>query len=112
MMNRLAIIILVILGLSGITWGVLSAQKKSSPSTAGKIKIAASFYPLAFLAERVGGNVVSVTSITPSGSEPHDYEPTPQEIITVERSKVFIYNGAGLDPWADRVKDEITSKGG
>lgn len=73
--------------------------------------VAASFYPLAFLSEQIGGDAVSVTQITPGGVEPHDYEPTPQQIAAVHTAKVFIMNGAGVDGWADKVRDDLTQNG-
>lgn len=68
-----------------------------------KIEVTASVYPMAEFAQQVGGDKVHVTNITPVGTEPHDFEPSPQDIIKIEQSKVFIYTGAGFEPWADRV---------
>src|SRR6188474_1917871 len=65
-----------------------------------KIKVAASFYPLAHFASKVGGGFVSVTNITPAGSEPHEFEPSPRQIADIYGSKLLVYNGAGLDLWA------------
>ncbi len=42
----------------------------------------------------------TVQSIVPSGAEPHDFEPTPQDILTLKDADLFIYNGlASLEPW-------------
>lgn len=76
-----------------------------------KIKITASFYPLAEFAKQVGGENVKVVNITPSGYEPHDYEPTPQNIVDINQSKIFIYNGSNLDPWAQKIAPELNKKG-
>ena len=42
--------------------------------------VVAAFYPLQFAAEQVGGDRVSVTSLTAAGAEPHDLELTPQAL--------------------------------
>jgi zinc transport system substrate-binding protein len=76
-----------------------------------KISIAATFYPLAFLAEQIGGEFVTVIQITPGGIEPHDYEPTPQQLAAVHDADVFLINGAGIDPWAEALNDELASEG-
>lgn len=73
----------------------------------GKVKVVASFYPYAEFAKQVGGSKVDVVNITPAGAEPHDYEPSPQDIITIRQSRVFIYSGAGFEPWVDRVLPDI-----
>lgn len=76
-----------------------------------KVDIAVSIYPLAYFTEKVGGDLVQVHLITPGGIEPHDYEPTPLDIIVVESSKALVYNGGGIDAWADRVAPELNKKG-
>ena len=76
-----------------------------------KLTVSASFYPLAFLAERIAGDAAIVTQVIPSGVEPHDYEPTPQQLSAVYDSKVLVMNGQGLDPWAEKSRDQLTSRG-
>ncbi|MBI4004949.1 zinc ABC transporter substrate-binding protein [Candidatus Roizmanbacteria bacterium] len=76
-----------------------------------KMKVATSFYPLYFFTSQIGGEQVEIVNVTPSGIEPHDYEPTPQNIIDIRSSKLFIFNGNGLDPWADKIQDEVKRKG-
>lgn len=45
------------------------------------------------------------------GSETHDYEPTPKDIIDIMNSDIFIYVGGDSDEWIDSVLDNIdTSK--
>ncbi len=67
-----------------------------------KLDITTSFYPLAEFARQVGGEFVNVTSITPTGVEPHDFEPTPQVLLNIYQSDLFIYNGGGVDAWASK----------
>ncbi len=76
-----------------------------------RINVAASFYPLAEFASRVGGEYVNVINITPAGSEPHDYEPTPMDIKKIYSSRIFIMNGDGVDPWAGKIKQDLLRKG-
>ncbi|MGC8901193.1 MAG: metal ABC transporter solute-binding protein, Zn/Mn family [bacterium] len=76
-----------------------------------KINVAASFYPLAEFASRIGGEYVDVINITPAGSEPHDYEPTPMDIKKIYTAKLFVFNGAGVDPWAEKIERDLRKKG-
>lgn len=76
-----------------------------------KIKVAASIFPLYDFARHVGGDQTEVTNITPSGAEPHDYEPSPKDIATIYGAKLFIYNGNGIDSWGDRIQPELERKG-
>lgn len=76
-----------------------------------KIVVAASFYPIQHFTQKVVGDVAQVVTVTPMGVEPHDFEPTPQDIIRLRQSKVFFYNGAGVDAWAERAQTELTNVG-
>lgn len=75
----------------------------SRPSTTERLAVVASFYPLYEFARRVGGERVEVTALVPAGVEPHDWEPSPQDVARVGRARVFVYNGAGLEPWVPRL---------
>jgi len=75
--------------------------RQSPQVSQAKLKVTATYYPLEEFAKAVGGSKVTVTNITPAGSEPHEYEPTPKQLIAAGQSKLFIYNGAHLEPWAN-----------
>ncbi|MCC2631312.1 MAG: zinc transporter substrate-binding protein [Patescibacteria group bacterium] len=94
---------IAILGLltTFIALGVVFSQ--SLTKNDDKITVAASFYPLGHFAEKVTGDLASVKVITPAGIEPHDFEPTAQDIVTASEADLFFYNGNGLDPWTGRL---------
>lgn len=58
---------------------------------AGKVKVVASLYPLAWLAEQIGGANVTVTNLTTPGSEPHDIELTPKQVAAVGEAGLVVY---------------------
>jgi zinc transport system substrate-binding protein len=76
---------------------------------ARKLAIAASFYPLYFFTSQIGGEKVNVLNVTPADAEPHDYEPTAQDIARIESSRVLILNG-NFEPWGDRIKENVDPK--
>lgn len=55
------------------------------------LSIQASFYPLQWIAEQVGGDAVRVESLTPPGAEPHDLELTPQDVAAVGEADLIVY---------------------
>lgn len=73
----------------------------------GRLSVATSFYPLYFFAVQIGGERANVVNITPAGGEPHDYEPTPQDIMRIVNSNVLVLNGGGLEPWSDNVRQIV-----
>lgn len=62
----------------------------SGGSSAPKTVLTA-FYPLQFLAQRIGGNLINVSSITPPGAEPHDLELTPAKVTEIGKADLVIY---------------------
>jgi zinc transport system substrate-binding protein len=64
----------------------------------GSISVVTSFYPLAFAAERIGGDAVTVTNLTPPGVEPHDLELTPEDLEAIGTADVVVYLGGGFQP--------------
>lgn len=105
-MNRRFIFAAVVLVVIIIAVAAVFANlnKKGSEQ---KVTITASFYPLAEFANQVGGDKVTVKNITPAGVEPHDFEPSPQDIVSLQKSKVFVYSGAGFEPWASKVLPDL-----
>ncbi len=65
---------------------------------ASRIPVVASFYPIAWAAQQVGGNRVAVTNLTPAGAEPHDLELTPDQIDEVLDATVVFELGRGFQP--------------
>ncbi|MDH6610045.1 zinc transport system substrate-binding protein [Streptomyces sp. SAI-208] len=57
----------------------------------GKFDVVASFYPMAFLAEQIGGDHVSVTSLTEPGQEPHDLEISAKQTAQLQESDAVLY---------------------
>ncbi|MZD09319.1 zinc ABC transporter solute-binding protein [Streptomyces sp. SID5785] len=96
----------------------LTALSACSTSTAadgknsdGKLDVVASFYPMQYLAERIGGSHVSVTNLTEPGQEPHDLEVSAQQRARIEQAGVALYL-KGLQPSVDEAisQSEIGTK--
>ncbi|MFJ4481797.1 metal ABC transporter substrate-binding protein [Streptomyces longwoodensis] len=56
-----------------------------------KFDVVASFYPMAFLAERIGGDHAHVTSLTQPGQEPHDLEISAKQTARLQDSDAVLY---------------------
>jgi zinc transport system substrate-binding protein len=70
-----------------------------------RLKVAASFYPLAYAAERVGGDRVEVWNVTPPGVEPHDVELSPRDVQRIRDADVVLYLGGGFQPAVEEAAD-------
>ncbi|OFI36499.1 hypothetical protein BIU82_13455 [Arthrobacter sp. SW1] len=71
------------------------------------LKVAANFYPVQFLAERIGGEDADVTGLTPVGIEPHDLALGGQALQELRESKVLLYLGSDFQPDVERVAKDL-----
>jgi zinc transport system substrate-binding protein len=76
----------------------------------GKLQVVASTYILGELASHVGGERIHIIVATPTGADPHDFEPSPRMISAAYEADIFLFYGAGLDPWAERITQELREK--
>jgi len=79
-----------------------AAYAGGQKSKNGKLSVAASFDAMAEFTRAVGGGKVSVETLTPAGMEPHEFEPKAKDMTTVSTASVFVYNGLGMEAWADK----------
>jgi zinc transport system substrate-binding protein len=78
---------------------------------AGAIKVSASFYPLYDFTSKVGKGHVEVSNLVPAGTEPHDWEPSTQDMASLQEADLIVYNGAGMESWVDDVKASFGETG-
>src|ERR671918_799827 len=80
--------------------GVATTGCQDEPAAADddRISVVASFYPLAFIVERIGGDCVTVTNLTPPGVEPHDLELSPDAVESIATADLVLYLGGGFQP--------------
>ena len=68
-----------------------------------KITVLTSFYPYHEFTKNIAGDFAEVKQFMPSGVEAHDWEPRAQEIQSLLRADVFVYNGLGMEPYVDQI---------
>jgi zinc transport system substrate-binding protein len=91
----IALLIVGVMAASCATGGDLDRSSAENDST---LSVVTAFYPLQEAAERVGGDRVEVTNLTPAGVEPHDLELTPQAVADIQSADVVFYLGDGFQP--------------
>jgi zinc transport system substrate-binding protein len=61
-----------------------------------------SIYPLYDFTQKIGGDKIIVINIAPVGAEPHSFEPSTKLLADLSKSQLFIYNGAGMEPYLEK----------
>lgn len=107
MKKGIVFLITIILIFSFVIIGInksISVKQKDD-----KIKIIATLFPQYDFAKQIGGDKVDVELLLTPGTETHTYEPTPQDIINVNKADIYIYTGKYMEPWSDKIANSITS---
>ena len=71
--------------------GMSACSNERNPADTSKVDVVAGFYPLQFIAEKVGGPHVNVIGIAQPGAEPHDLELKPSQILQVGQADLVLY---------------------
>ena len=80
----------------------------TGPGGQGTVTVVASFYPLQYITQRIGGDRVSVQNLTPTGAEPHEIELTAANTASVADADLVVY----LSGFAPAVDDAVAAVGG
>ena len=72
-----------------------------------KISITTTLFPQYDFAKAIAGDKADVTMILPLGSESHNYEPSPSDIIAIDNSDMFIYTGNYMEGWVSDIVDNL-----
>ncbi|WP_406352126.1 metal ABC transporter substrate-binding protein [Streptomyces sp. NBC_00658] len=73
------------------TLSACSDSSAADSNSSGKLDVVASFYPLQYLAEEIGGDHVSVTNLTEPGQEPHDLEISAKQTAQLQEADAVLY---------------------
>ncbi|WP_062466681.1 metal ABC transporter substrate-binding protein [Demequina maris] len=84
-----------------------SGAGASGDASDASLTVATAFYPLQFVAEQVGGDLVEVVSMTPAGVEPHDVELSPSTVRQLGTADLALY----LSDFQPAVDDAISTTG-
>lgn len=75
-----------------------------------KLSIYTTVYPLQYFTERIGGDLVKVTSIYPNGADEHSFEPSQKDMIDLADSDLFFYIGLGLEGFVSKAEEALKNE--
>jgi len=75
-----------------------------------KLTVVTTLYPLYDFAKNIGQEKADVSLLLPPGVEPHSFEPRPADMLRIQGSDIFIFTGAFMEPWVDKVIKGIDAK--
>ena len=88
---------------------LLSGCTNSIPKDDEKIQVITSLFPQYDFVSQIAKDKVELTLLLPPGVEAHSFDPTPSQIISITQSDLFIYTNETLEPWIDKIVENVKS---
>ncbi|MCW0953810.1 zinc ABC transporter substrate-binding protein [Weissella ceti] len=105
--------LLVVIG--GVVWFVNGRGDQQS-TNGGKFSVVTTNSILQDMVEKVGGDDVKVYSMVPRGTDPHEYDPTPEDIRQATEASVVFHNGLNLETggngWFTKLMEQSNKRDG
>lgn len=86
------------------------SSTENTDKKSGKLSIVTTIFPPYDFARQVAGDKAELTMLLKPGTESHNYDPTPQDIIKIQNADVFIYVGGESDKWVEDMLASASKK--
>jgi len=78
-------------------------DSKSVSNSSHKLVVISSILPIDEFVKKVGGDVIESSLIVPPGIEPHEFDPTINQIQTISFADVLVFNDLGIENWLTKI---------
>lgn len=108
-LKKVILITIAILIIMVLSFAIFKSGDDNKRRDTNKIQVVATnFTSYDFLRAIIGDNKdVELTFLLGPGKDSHSYEPTPQDLITIQNSDLFVYIGGEAEKWTDKVIDSM-----
>ncbi len=100
--------LLVSLSLTGCSG---TSEQEVTGSVGDDLLVYATIYPVYDFGTQVCGDKARVVQLVPDGAEPHDWEPSPRDMVNIQKADVIIYNGVGMETWLQKLLGTLKEDG-
>jgi len=94
-----------------LSFFISSCNPVTPTSSGGKLKVLATTSIVGDIVSQVGGENIDLTILMPVGTDPHDYQPRPQDAAALVTAQVIFSNGAGLETFLQPLLDSTGASG-
>ena len=84
---------------------ILSLTGCNNSAKNEKLNIVVTTFSTYDFVRQIAGDNVNLTCILNPGEDSHSFEPTPQDIININKSDLFIYVGGEMESWIEKTKN-------
>ncbi len=88
---------------------VLVACANTPTASSNKPRIVATTTIISDITRQIAGDQIDVITLLAPGIDPHDYEPVPIDLQVISQAKLILANGAGLEPWLNKITESTVT---
>lgn len=82
-------------------------EEGADTSEGSEVSVVTSFFPVYQFTEEVAGDRADVTLMVDGGADPHSYEPSAQDVASVNNADIFAYSSEQMEFWAESLLDSV-----
>ncbi|WP_439818500.1 metal ABC transporter substrate-binding protein [Weissella paramesenteroides] len=97
MLKKLSIVVITLLVVGGGIFFFVNGRGEQKSTASEKLRVVTTNSILEDMVEQVGGKHVQVYSIVKRGTDPHEYDPTTDDIAAATEADVLFHNGLNLE---------------
>lgn len=110
MVKRWAGSLLCILLLTGCAGGQ-NLNQSAEAEDSGKLNIVTTVFPYYDFTRQIAGDKVTLTMVVPAGMDSHSFEPTPADMLAIQKADILICNGGSMEHWLSQTLEAIDTSG-
>ena len=80
----------------------------TASEASARLSIMCSLFPVYDFTREIAGSFADVKLLLPPGVEPHEYEPSPRDIMALNDADIFVFTGTGMEQWAEKISQSLT----
>ena len=108
--HRLAITLLAVFILQVACTPAANGSPAPEQAVTRKLKVVATTTILGDIVKQIGKEMIDLRVLLPAGSDPHTFEPTPQDVIAVADADLVLINGGGLEGFLERLLENAGAR--
>jgi len=85
-------------------------SKNQSSNKSEKINIVTTFYPMYEFTKNVAKDNANVELLIPSSIEPHEWEPTPKDVVNIQNANLFVFDSPYMETWVPKIEKSLNDK--
>lgn len=100
----------IVLAIVLLSLTACSSEINKKENNNNKLSIVTTIFPQYDFSRQIAGDKADVTMLLKPGAESHSYEPTPQDIKTIQNCDLFIYTGGENEVWVEDILNSMGDK--